>query len=32
LFDRHISGTEPLLLGKIAPIITFEMMMRSLFD
>jgi asparagine synthase (glutamine-hydrolysing) len=32
LFDRHLSGQEPLLLGKIAPVITFEMMMRSLFD
>lgn len=32
LFDRHLAGIEPLLLGKIAPIISFEMMMRQLFD
>lgn len=32
LFDRHLAGIEPLLLGKIAPIMTFEMMMRQLFD
>jgi asparagine synthase (glutamine-hydrolysing) len=32
LFDRHLAGKEPLMLGKIAPLITFEMMMRSLFD
>jgi asparagine synthetase B (glutamine-hydrolysing) len=32
LFDRHLAGIEPLLLGKITPIITFELMMRQLFD
>lgn len=32
LFERHLAGQEPLMLGKIAPLITFEMMMRSLFD
>jgi asparagine synthase (glutamine-hydrolysing) len=32
LFERHLAGVEPLLLGKIAPIITFELMMRQLFD
>jgi asparagine synthase (glutamine-hydrolysing) len=32
LFDRHLAGQEPLMLGKIAPLMTFEMMMRALFD
>jgi asparagine synthase (glutamine-hydrolysing) len=32
LFDRHLAGHEPWTLGKIAPLITFELMMRSLFD
>lgn len=32
LMDRHISGHEAWTIGKIAPIITFEMMMRQLFD
>lgn len=32
LFDRHQACQEPWLLGKIAPIISFELVMRSLFD
>ncbi len=32
LFDRHLAGQEPWMLGKIAPLITFEMMLRQLFD
>jgi asparagine synthase (glutamine-hydrolysing) len=32
LFSRHLSGAEEWTIGKIAPIITFEMMMRYLFD
>jgi asparagine synthase (glutamine-hydrolysing) len=32
LFERHLAGQEPWMLGKIAPLITFEMMMRALFD
>jgi asparagine synthase (glutamine-hydrolysing) len=32
LFERHLAGYEPWLLGKIAPLITFELVMRSLFD
>lgn len=32
IFDRHMSGREQWTIGKIAPIITFEMMMRAFFD
>ncbi len=32
LFNRHLAGKEAPMLGKIAPLITFEMMMRTLFD
>lgn len=32
LMNRHLSGLETEFIGKIAPIITFEMMMRRFFD
>jgi asparagine synthase (glutamine-hydrolysing) len=32
LMDRHMSGREPALIGKIAPLITFEMMARRYVD
>jgi asparagine synthase (glutamine-hydrolysing) len=32
LFERHMSGQELHTVGKIAPIMTFEMMMRAFFD
>jgi asparagine synthase (glutamine-hydrolysing) len=32
LVDRHLSGREEWTIGKIAPLITFEMMMRRFFD
>jgi asparagine synthase (glutamine-hydrolysing) len=32
LMDRHLAGYEIHTIGKIAPIMTFEMMMRRLFD
>jgi asparagine synthase (glutamine-hydrolysing) len=32
LMNRHLSGFEQWTIGKIAPIITFEMMMRRYFD
>jgi asparagine synthase (glutamine-hydrolysing) len=32
LMERHMAGHEPWTLGKIAPLITFEMVMREYFD
>ena len=32
LMDRHLSSNENWTLGKIAPLITFEMIMREYFD
>jgi asparagine synthase (glutamine-hydrolysing) len=32
LMDRHLAGHEEWTIGKIAPIITFEMMLRRYFD
>jgi asparagine synthase (glutamine-hydrolysing) len=32
LMDRHLSGQEEWTIGKIAPIITFEMMLREFYD
>ncbi|MBL8153918.1 MAG: hypothetical protein JNM70_07025 [Anaerolineae bacterium] len=32
LLERHYAGIEPWTLGKIAPLITFEMVMRAFFD
>ncbi len=32
LLERHAAGHEPLLLGKIAPLITLEMVLRRYFD
>ncbi|MCB9450585.1 MAG: asparagine synthetase B [Anaerolineaceae bacterium] len=32
LMDRHVSGRELWTIGKLAPIITFEMVMREYFD
>lgn len=32
LMDRHLSGREEWTIGKIAPIITYEMMLRRLYD
>ncbi len=32
LMDRHLSGQEQWTIGKIAPIITFEMMLREFYD
>jgi len=32
VFDLHMSGVELYSIGKLAPLITFEMMMRRFFD
>jgi asparagine synthase (glutamine-hydrolysing) len=32
LMDRHLSGTEEWTVGKIAPLMTYEMMLRRLYD
>jgi len=32
LMDRHLSNMEPWTIGKIAPLITYEMMLRRLYD
>ena len=32
LMDRHLAGNEPWTIGKIAPLITFELMLRRLYD
>lgn len=32
IFDRHMGGHEIWTIGKIAPMITFEMMLRRFFD
>ena len=32
LMDRHLSGLEEWTIGKIAPIITYEMMLRRFYD
>ena len=32
LMNRHLAGHEEWILGKIAPLITFEMVMREYFD
>jgi asparagine synthase (glutamine-hydrolysing) len=32
IWDRHLSGRELHTIGKIAPIMTFEMMLRRFFD
>ncbi|MGI5914990.1 MAG: asparagine synthetase B family protein [Anaerolineae bacterium] len=32
LMDRHLSGLEEWIIGKIAPIMTYEMMLRALYD
>jgi len=32
LMNRHLAGHENWILGKIAPLITFEMVMREFFD
>ncbi len=32
LMARHISGLEEWMIGKIAPIMTYEMMLRRLYD
>lgn len=32
LFNRHLSGYEQWTIGKVAPLITFELMLRYLFD
>jgi asparagine synthase (glutamine-hydrolysing) len=32
LMDRHLSGLEEWTIGKIAPIMTYEMMLRKLYD
>ncbi len=32
IFDRHMSGHELHTIGKIAPIMTFEMMLRRFYD
>ncbi|HEY9088702.1 MAG TPA: asparagine synthase-related protein [Anaerolineaceae bacterium] len=32
LMDRHLAGHEPWTIGKIAPLITYEMVMREYFD
>ncbi len=32
LMNRHLLGLEPWTIGKIAPIITYEMMLRRLYD
>lgn len=32
LFERHLRGQEPWVIGKIAPLITLEMLLRRFFD
>jgi asparagine synthase (glutamine-hydrolysing) len=32
LMDRHLSGLEEWMIGKIAPIMTYEMMLRRFYD
>ncbi len=32
LMDRHLAGHEPWTVGKVAPLITYEMVMRAYFD
>jgi asparagine synthase (glutamine-hydrolysing) len=32
LLDRHFAGIESELIGKIAPLISFEMMLRKFVD
>jgi len=32
LMDRHLSGLEEWTIGKIAPVITYEMMLRRFCD
>jgi asparagine synthase (glutamine-hydrolysing) len=32
LMDRHLSGSEQWTIGKIAPLMTYEMMLRRLYD
>lgn len=32
LFDRHCSGREPWTIGKLAPLMTYEMMLRRFCD
>jgi asparagine synthase (glutamine-hydrolysing) len=32
LLDRHLSGLEEWTIGKIAPVMTYEMMLRRLYD
>jgi hypothetical protein len=32
LMERHLSGREEWLIGKIAPVITYEMMLRRFYD
>jgi len=32
LFQRHLSGTEEWTIGKIAPVITYEMLLRRFLD
>jgi asparagine synthase (glutamine-hydrolysing) len=32
LMDRHVSGLEQWTIGKIAPVITYEMMLRKFYD
>jgi asparagine synthase (glutamine-hydrolysing) len=32
LMDRHLSGLEEWTIGKIAPIITYEMLLRAFYD
>jgi asparagine synthase (glutamine-hydrolysing) len=32
LWKRHLSGLEPDMIGKIAPIMTYEMMLRRFYD
>jgi asparagine synthase (glutamine-hydrolysing) len=32
IFERHMSGREVHTIGKIAPIMTYEMMLRRFFD
>jgi len=32
LFNRHIAANEDWTVGKVAPLITYEMVMREYFD
>jgi len=32
IWDRHLSGRELHTIGKIAPIMTYEMMLRRFYD